>query len=41
VVGVLQIEIADGAVLAIHSVSNPDKIGHVAEVSGIALVPEK
>jgi RNA polymerase sigma-70 factor (ECF subfamily) len=41
VVGVLQIEIADGAVLAIHSVSNPDKIGHVAEVSGIALLPEK
>lgn len=41
VVGVLQIEIADGAVLAIHSVSNPDKIGHVAEVSGIALLPER
>lgn len=41
VVGVLQMEIADGAVLAIHSVSNPDKIGHVAEVSGIALLPER
>ncbi|MFD5462913.1 RNA polymerase sigma factor SigJ [Kitasatospora sp. NPDC127059] len=37
VAGVLVLEIADGAIRALHSVSNPDKLGHLGEVSDIGL----
>ncbi|MFE0132946.1 RNA polymerase sigma factor SigJ [Streptomyces sp. NPDC059037] len=39
VASVVELDISDGAVRAIHSVSNPDKIGHVGPVSGIGLLP--
>ncbi|MER7673941.1 RNA polymerase sigma factor SigJ [Kitasatospora sp. NPDC096128] len=37
VAGVLELDIADGAIRALHSVSNPDKLGHLGEVSDIGL----
>ena len=39
VVSALSIEIADGAVVALRSVVNPDKLGHLGEVSDVARVP--
>ncbi|WP_455358184.1 RNA polymerase sigma factor SigJ [Streptomyces sp. SYSU K21746] len=41
VAGVVELDIADGVVQAIHSVSNPDKLGHIGPVSDIARLPEK
>ncbi|MFE5092282.1 RNA polymerase sigma-70 factor [Streptomyces sp. NPDC056638] len=40
VASVLELEIADGVIQAIHSVSNPDKLSHIGPVSDIALLPE-
>jgi RNA polymerase sigma-70 factor (ECF subfamily) len=42
VVNVLTIEIADGAIQAIRSVINPDKLGHVGPVADVwALLREE
>ncbi|MEV0094994.1 RNA polymerase sigma factor SigJ [Streptomyces sp. NPDC050738] len=41
VASVVELDIADGVVRAIHSVSNPDKLGHVGPVSDIARLPER
>ncbi|MFF2812225.1 hypothetical protein ACFVT2_34625 [Streptomyces sp. NPDC058000] len=41
VASVVELDIVDGAVQAIHSVSNPDKLGHLGPVSDIARLPEK
>ena len=38
VVSALSIEIADGAVVALRSVVNPDKLGHLGEASDVARV---
>ncbi|MFF2077977.1 RNA polymerase sigma factor SigJ [Kitasatospora sp. NPDC058162] len=37
VASVLELDIVDGAIRALHSVSNPDKLGHLGEVSDIGL----
>ncbi|MFD7450814.1 RNA polymerase sigma factor SigJ [Kitasatospora sp. NPDC059827] len=37
VASVLELNIVDGAIRALHSVSNPDKLGHLGEVSDIGL----
>ncbi|MFE3504992.1 RNA polymerase sigma factor SigJ [Kitasatospora sp. NPDC059160] len=37
VAAVLELDIVDGAIRALHSVSNPDKLGHLGEVSDIGL----
>jgi RNA polymerase sigma-70 factor (ECF subfamily) len=39
VVTVVALDIADGQVQAIHSVVNPDKLGHLGPVSDMALRP--
>ncbi|MEU8691755.1 RNA polymerase sigma factor SigJ [Streptomyces sp. NPDC048665] len=39
VASVVVLDIADGAVRAIHAVSNPDKLAHLGPVSGIGLLP--
>ncbi|MFC1438651.1 RNA polymerase sigma factor SigJ [Streptacidiphilus sp. N1-10] len=39
VASVLELEIVDGAIRAVHSVSNPDKLGHLGPVSDVALLP--
>ncbi len=41
VVSVIELDVADGVVQAIHSVVNPDKLGHVGPVSDLARLPEK
>ena len=41
VVNVFALDIADGVVQAIHSVVNPDKLGHLGPVSDLARLPEK
>ncbi|MGA5128753.1 RNA polymerase sigma factor SigJ [Streptomyces olivoreticuli] len=41
VVSVLELDIAEGAVRAIRSVSNPEKLGHIGPVSDVARLPEK
>ena len=41
VVSVVELDVADGVVQAIHSVVNPDKLGHIGPVSDMALRPEK
>ena len=41
VVSVFELDIADGAVQAIRSVVNPDKLGHIGPVSDLARLPEK
>ncbi|MEE4540500.1 RNA polymerase sigma factor SigJ [Streptomyces sp. V4-01] len=41
VAGVLALDIADGAIRAVLSVSNPDKLGHLGAVSDVALLPER
>ncbi|MGG2464342.1 RNA polymerase sigma factor SigJ [Streptomyces sp. RGM 3693] len=41
VASVVELDIVDGAVQAIHSVSNPDKLGHLGPVSDIARLPER
>ncbi|WP_053665556.1 nuclear transport factor 2 family protein [Streptomyces sp. MMG1121] len=39
VASVVVLDIADGAVRAVHAVSNPDKLAHLGPVSGIGLLP--
>lgn len=41
VVSVVELDIADGVVQAIHSVVNPDKLGHIGPVSDMARLPEQ
>ncbi|MEV0352998.1 RNA polymerase sigma-70 factor [Nonomuraea sp. NPDC050680] len=41
VASVVELDIADGVVQAIHSVSNPDKLGHLGPVSDVARLPKK
>ncbi|WP_082127102.1 RNA polymerase sigma factor SigJ [Allosalinactinospora lopnorensis] len=41
VVGVVELDVADGVVQAIHSMTNPDKLGHIGPVSDMARLPEK
>jgi RNA polymerase sigma-70 factor (TIGR02957 family) len=41
VISVIELDIADGAVQAIHGVVNPDKLGHVGPVSDLARRPDK
>ena len=41
VVGVVELDIADGLVQAIRAVANPDKLGHIGPVSDVARLPEK
>ena len=41
VVGVAELDVADGVVQAIHAVVNPDKLGHLGPVSDLARLPEK
>jgi RNA polymerase sigma-70 factor (ECF subfamily) len=41
VVSVIELAVADGVVQAIHSVINPDKLGHLGPVSDLARLPEK
>jgi RNA polymerase sigma-70 factor (ECF subfamily) len=41
VVGVVELDVADGVVQAIRSVVNPDKLGHIGPVSDVARLPEK
>ena len=41
VVGVVELDVADGVVQAIRSVANPDKLGHIGPVSDMARLPEK
>jgi RNA polymerase sigma-70 factor (ECF subfamily) len=41
VVSVIELDVADGVVQAIHSVVNPDKLGHLGPVSDVALRPEQ
>jgi RNA polymerase sigma factor (sigma-70 family) len=41
VVNVFALDIADGAVQAIRSVVNPDKLGHLGPVSDVARLPQK
>jgi RNA polymerase sigma-70 factor (ECF subfamily) len=40
VISVVELDIADGVVQAIHSVVNPDKLGHLGPVSDVARLPE-
>ncbi|AOR37337.1 RNA polymerase subunit sigma-70 [Streptomyces fodineus] len=41
VASVVELDIADGVIRAIHSVSNPDKLGHLGPLSDIALLPKR
>jgi RNA polymerase sigma factor (sigma-70 family) len=41
VVSVIELDVADGVVQTIHSVVNPDKLGHLGPVSDVALRPER
>lgn len=41
VTSVVELDIADGVVRGIHSVSNPDKLGHLGPLSDLALLPEQ
>ncbi|GAA4880874.1 RNA polymerase sigma factor SigJ [Kitasatospora terrestris] len=41
VAGVVALDLVDGAVRAIHSVSNPDKLGHLGPVSDVARLRER
>ncbi len=41
VFSVIELDIADGVVQAIHGVVNPDKLGHLGPVSDVARLPEK
>ena len=40
VVGVVELDVADGVVQAIRAVANPDKLGHLGPVSEVARLPE-
>jgi RNA polymerase sigma factor (sigma-70 family) len=41
VVGVTELDIADGVVQAIRAVFNPDKLGHIGPVSDVARLPDR
>ena len=41
VVGVVELDVADGVVQTIRAVVNPDKLGHIGPVSDVARLPEK
>ncbi|MFC9972241.1 RNA polymerase sigma factor SigJ [Spirillospora sp. NPDC127200] len=41
VVGVMELDAAGGVVRAVHSVLNPDKLGHLGPVSDLARTPER
>ena len=41
VISVIELEVAEGVVQAIHSVINPDKLGHLGPVSDLARLPER
>ncbi|MFI9595989.1 RNA polymerase sigma-70 factor [Nonomuraea sp. NPDC052265] len=41
VAGVVELDVADGVVQAIHSVVNPDKLAHLGPVSDIARLPRR
>ena len=41
VISVMELDVADGVIQAIHSVVNPDKLGHLGPVSDVARLPEK
>jgi RNA polymerase sigma-70 factor (ECF subfamily) len=41
VVGVVELDVADGVVQAIRGVVNPDKLGHIGPVSDLARLPEE
>ncbi|MGW4476179.1 RNA polymerase sigma factor SigJ [Nonomuraea sp. NPDC004354] len=41
VAAVVELDIADGVVQAVHSVANPDKLAHIGPVSDVARLPEK
>jgi RNA polymerase sigma-70 factor (ECF subfamily) len=41
VINVLALDIADGQVIAVHAVVNPDKLGHLGQVSDVALRPSE
>ena len=41
VISVVELDVADGVVQAIHAVVNPDKLGHIGPVSDVARLPEK
>ncbi|MEU7602813.1 RNA polymerase sigma factor SigJ [Streptomyces sp. NPDC041003] len=41
VASVVELDLVDGVVRAIHSVSNPDKLSHIGPVSDIARLPER
>ncbi|MFF0866411.1 RNA polymerase sigma-70 factor [Nonomuraea sp. NPDC003560] len=41
VAGVVELDVADGLIQAIHSVVNPDKLAHLGPVSDVARLPEK
>ncbi|MFI9272130.1 RNA polymerase sigma factor SigJ [Kitasatospora sp. NPDC052896] len=41
VASVLELDIADGLIRAIRSVSNPDKLGHLGPVSEVARLPQR
>jgi RNA polymerase sigma-70 factor (ECF subfamily) len=38
-INVVQVDIADGAIQRVHSMLNPDKLGHLGLVSDLALRP--
>ncbi|MGW6707780.1 RNA polymerase sigma factor SigJ [Streptomyces sp. NPDC054956] len=40
VASVIELDIVDGVIRSIHTVSNPDKLGHIGPVSDIARLPE-
>lgn len=41
VAGVVELDVADGVIQAIHSVVNPDKLAHLGPVSDVARLPKK
>jgi SnoaL-like domain len=41
VVGVVEVDVANGVVQAIRAVANPDKLGHIGPVSDVPRLPEK
>ena len=41
VVSVIELDIADGLIQTMHSVVNPDKLGHLGPVSDMARLPGK
>ncbi|MFZ3498351.1 RNA polymerase sigma factor SigJ [Streptomyces sp. 5.8] len=41
VASVVELDIVDGVVRAVHTVSNPDKLGHLGPVSDIGRLPER